>query len=33
MGACNCITRESGKIEPDLNTEKYRSLGKITFSF
>jgi hypothetical protein len=31
MGACNCISREAGKNEPDLDTEKYRILGKIKF--
>lgn len=28
MGACNCISRDAGKNEPVLNTDKYRNLGK-----
>lgn len=27
MGACNCISREAGKNEPVLNTEKNKNLG------
>lgn len=33
MGACNCISRETGKNEPDLNTEKYRNLGNDDINF
>lgn len=29
MGACNCVTRDSGNNEPVLNTEKYSELGRI----